>query len=31
LWHRLAAAALIAPLDGERPYATGAALNKGKK
>jgi len=31
LWHRLAAAALIWPLAWEPPYATGAALKKGKE
>ena len=31
LWPRLAAVALIGPLAWEPPYATGAALEKGKK
>ena len=31
LWYRLAAAALIHPLDWEPPYATGMAVNKKKK
>ena len=31
LWHRPAATVLIRPLAWEPPYATGAALEKGKK
>ena len=31
LWHRLATAALIQPLDWEPPYAMGVALKSGKK
>ena len=31
LWHRLEAAALTGPLARELPYASGAALKKGKK
>ena len=31
LWHRLAATAPIRPLAWEPPYATGVALEKGKK
>ena len=31
LWHRPAPTALIGPLAWEPPYATGAALEKGKK
>ena len=31
LWNRLAAVALIRPLDWELPYATGVALKKAKK
>ena len=31
LWHRLAAAAPVQPLDWEHPYAMGAALETKKK
>ena len=31
LWHRLAAVALICPLDWKPPYATGVALRRKKK